>query len=98
MNRKNLFTDKIRKVYKLDSQGALANAERILEKLPEKLLPNIDEWSRGLSLSDIYIGDYSLPMILAIWKNNDFISAVEVMIEMEKNPDKAVRRIWNMRR
>ena len=76
----------------------MANAERILEKLPEKLLPNIDEWSRGLSLSDIYIGDYSLPMILAIWKNNDFISAVEVMIEMEKNPDKAVRRIWNMRR
>lgn len=98
MNRKELFTNKIREVYKLDPEGALANAERILGKLPDRLLPNIDEWSRGLPLSDIYISKYSVPMILAMWKNNDFISAVEVMIEMERNPDKAVRQIWNMRR
>lgn len=98
MNRKELFANKIKEIYKLDQESALANADRILDKLPDKLLPNVDEWSRGLPLSDIYIGQYSVPMILAMWKSSDFISAAEVMIEMEKNPDKAVRQIWRMRR
>lgn len=93
-----LFADKIEEVYKLDSESALKSARAIWNELPGRLLPNISEWSRGEPLSDIYIQEYSIPMILMLWQSKDFLSAVQVMIDLEKNPDMAVRKIWNMRR
>ena len=51
------------------------------------------------TLTDIYIGKYSLPMILAIWDSKDFLSAWEVMTELaEGEIETAEMRIWNMRR
>ena len=70
-----------------------------LEGCPVELAQNVEEWAKGQKLTDIYIGKYSLPMILAIWNNRDFLKALEVMTELAKgNTEIAELRIWNMRR
>ncbi|MEY8428649.1 hypothetical protein AALA00_13220 [Lachnospiraceae bacterium 46-15] len=97
-NRQVLFANRIEELYKVDSPSASETAKIILSELPECLLPNIDEWIEGKKLSDLYIQEYSVPMILALWHSNDFISAVRVISSLEEDPDKAIRQIWNMRR
>ena len=74
-------------------------AMQALENCPPALAQNLEEWAKGQKLTDIYIGQYSLPMILAIWKNRDFLKAMEVMSELDKgNTEIAELKIWNMRR
>ena len=74
-------------------------AEQIVKNCPVVLAKNLEEWSKGQKLTDIYIGKYTLPMILAIWNSKDFLNALEVMDELEKgNVETAELRIWNMRR
>ena len=91
--------DKIVKEYNLTEEDAHNKAVKILERCPEKLRQNVQEWSENRTLTDIYIGKYSLPMILAIWDSKDFLSAWEVMTELaEGEIETAEMRIWNMRR
>ena len=81
------LVDKIVKEYNLTEEDAHNKAVKILE------------WSENRTLTDIYIGKYSLPMILAIWDSKDFLSAWEVMTELaEGEIETAEMRIWNMRR
>lgn len=50
-------------------------------------------------MTDIYVGKYSLPMILAIWQSRDFLHALEVMTELyEGHTEAAEIQIWRMRR
>ena len=87
------LVDKIVKEYNLTEEDAHNKAVKILERCPEKLRQNVQEWSENRTLTDIYIGKYSLPMILAI------LSAWEVMTELaEGEIETAEMRIWNMRR
>ena len=70
-----------------------------LGNCPPALTQNLEEWAKGQKLTDIYIDQYSLPMILAIWKNRDFLKAMEVMTELANgNTEIAELKIWNMRR
>lgn len=70
-----------------------------MKNCPVVLAKNLEEWSKGQKLTNIYIGKYTLPMILAIWNSKDFLNALEVMDELEKgNVETAELRIWNMRR
>ena len=71
----------------------------ILKKCPEKLYKNVCEWIQGDSISDIYISDYSIPMILSIWKSTDFLRALEVMMDLSQSKfEQAEFKIWEMRR
>lgn len=93
------FTNRIQEVYGFSSELAEYHAKKILENLPRVLAPNIDEWcERNQKLSDIYVGKYTVPMIMQLWGNDDFLSAVQVLIEYERNPDEGERLIWRMRR
>lgn len=93
------LVNKIVQDYNLTEEAAQNKAVRILENCPEKLWQNVQEWSENQTLTDIYIGKYSLPMILAIWGSRDFLSAWEVMTELaEGEIETAEMRIWNMRR
>lgn len=91
--------EKIRQEYGFTQEVAKNKAMQTLEDCPVVLTQNILEWAKGQKLTDIYIGQYSLPMILAIWNSRDFLKALEVMNELAKgNTEIAELKIWNMRR
>lgn len=93
-----LLSEKIRAVYGLNQDSAFKNAGKLLEALPDCLLPNIREWIKGETLSDIRVRGYSIPMVLVLWKSGDFLSAALAVAELERDYDRTVRQIWNMRR
>ena len=97
-SRIDKFQEKIQEVYGLDSDAALYTAGKVMYALPKKLLPNIDEWCEGKELSVIKIGDFSVPMLLAMWKSDDFICALNCMIELDRNPEAGKVLAWRMRR
>ena len=93
------LTDRIRLEYGITQKVEQDRSLQALENCPPALVQNLEEWAKGQKLTDIYIGQYSLPMILAIWKNRDFLKAMEVMTELAKgNTEIAEMKIWNMRR
>ena len=93
------LTERICLEYGYTQEMAQDRAKQALENCPPALIHNIEEWVKGQKLADIYIGQYSLPMILAIWNSKDFLKALEVMTELAKgNTEIAELQIWNMRR
>lgn len=91
--------DRIRLEYGFTPEASKDRAMQVMENCPPALAQNVEEWAKGQKLTDIYIGQYSLPMILAIWKNRDYLKAMEVMAELAKgNTEIAELKIWNMRR
>lgn len=94
-----MLSDKIRQSYKLDEENAANKAKEVLRDCPPLLMKNVFEWVSGSELSDVFIGRYSLPMILSIWNSSDFLRALAVMEELQNGEtDKAERKIWQMRR
>lgn len=90
---------RIRQEYGLSQEEAHKKAAQMLKECPALLTQNVEEWSEGQMLTDIYIGRYSLPMILAIWNSSDFLRALEVMNELASgNAETAELKIWAMRR
>lgn len=85
--------------YGIDKENAYNKALQIKESCPPVLFQNVQEWSEHQILTDIYIGKYSLPMIMSIWNNRDFLKAMEVMNELSDGKiETAELKIWNMRR
>lgn len=102
MTMKNIQKDlavKIQEEYRLGEINAQSKAAEILDRCPVQLRSNVYEWTEGRPLSDIFIEKYSIPMILSIWRSNDFLGALEVITELSQGDmDKAERQIWRMRR
>ena len=91
--------DRIRLEYGFTQEAAQDRVMQMLENCPPALVQNVEEWAKGQKLTDIYIDQYSLSMILTIWKNKDFLKAMQVMTELAKgNTEIAELKIWNMRR
>ena len=72
------LTERVRLEYGYTQENARKKAIQTLETCPNELIPNVEEWAKGQKLTDIYIGQYSLPMILAIQNSRDFLKAPEV--------------------
>lgn len=93
------LADRIRQEYGFAGEVAYNKAVQTLKECPAALYPNVQEWSEKQELTDIYVGKYSLPMLLVIWNSRDFLKALEVMTELtEGNVETAEMKIWNMRR
>jgi hypothetical protein len=93
------FAHRIEKVYGVEYENALRLAKDAIADAPQKFSQNICEWIEGKKLTDIYTGKYSIPMIMAIWKRQDFLEALSVVAEFEKGEtERAESQIWNMRR
>ena len=73
---------KIREAYGLEPQEAAEKAASLLLTCPPPLRPNLSEWAEGKPLSDIFVGRYSLPMVLSLWHSRDFLRAAGVMSEL----------------
>lgn len=98
-NIRNELIIKIQEEYGLGESNAQSKAAEILDRCPVQLRPNVYEWTEGRPLSDIFIEKYSIPMILSIWRSNDFLGALDVITELfQGDADKAERQIWRMRR
>lgn len=91
--------EKIHIEYHMSMEAAHERALQVEKRCPKQLYINVYQWIKGDEISDIYIGKYSLPMILDIWKSNDFLRALEVMCELSQgDTEKAELKIWEMRR
>ena len=85
--------EKIHIEYHMSMEAAHERTLQVEKRCPKQL------YIKGDEISDIYIGKYSLPMILDIWKSNDFLRALEVMCELSQgDTEKAELKIWEMRR
>lgn len=78
-----------------------ANAERLARRLTEetdaRLEENVREWLEFLPVTPIVIGDYSLPLIMQIRGNGDFIGALLAMNDYLADPVLGARKIWRRR-
>lgn len=91
--------EKIHIEYHMSMEAAHERTLQVEKRCPKQLYINVYQWIKGEEISDIYIGKYSLPMILDIWKSNDFLRALEVMCELSQgDTEKAELKIWEMRR
>ena len=91
--------EKIHIEYHMSMEAAHERALQVEKRCPKQLYINVYQWIKGDEISDICIGKYSLPMILSIWKSNDFLRALEVMCELSQgDTEKAELKIWEMRR
>lgn len=80
--------------YGLDREAARLQAAGFLLRLPEQLWKNIEEWLDGQPLSEIRYGRYSIPMILAIRQDQDFLDACDAMADYIEDAAEGERRIW----
>ena len=91
--------EKIHIEYHMSMEAAHERTLQVEKRCPKQLYINVYQWIKGDEISDIYIGKYSLPMILDIWKSNDFLRALEVMCELSQgDTEKAELKIWEVRR
>lgn len=96
---KRKLAEKICSEYCLSKENAIKKASYLYKKCPDRLKKNLYQWAVGEPLEDIFVDKYSVPMILTIWGNHDFIGAIEVVAEyLTGDRDIAERRIWQMRR
>ena len=70
---------KIKTEYGISEQAAFEKAAQIQQDCPEQLAQNVCEWVEDRPLTDIFVDGYSLPMILYIWGNRDFLRAFHLM-------------------
>lgn len=89
---------KIEKEYEFPSELALGCARSLMEEIPERLILNVDEWIEDRELTDIRINKYSLPMILAMWRSNDFMGALQTLKIYTQNPALGECMIWRTKR
>ena len=62
--------EKIHIEYHISMEAAHERTLQVEKRCPKQLYINVYQWIKGDEISDIYIGKYSLPMILDIWKNS----------------------------
>ena len=87
---------KIKTEYGISEQAAFEKAAQIQQDCPEQLAQNVCEWVEDRPLTDIFVDGYSLPMILYIWGNRDFLRAFHLMQMVVNGESKPA--IWEMRR
>lgn len=78
----------------MDDRWYRGSCEKILRETDERLEPNLEEWIAGDSLSDIWIGDYCVGMVLTIRGSTDVLAALEALSVYARDPERGERLIW----
>ena len=89
-----LLADMIQEQYKLNEKAAAYHADKLLRQLPEIFWENLREWSAGRPLTEIRCDQYSIPMIMHIRQNQDFLDACYAMVEYCQDKENGERLIW----
>lgn len=82
----------------LGNESATSRARTLISTIDGRLEKNLLEWIRGELVSDIWIEKYCINAILAIRKDQDFLSALEAMNLYLKDPQLGELLIWRVRR
>ena len=85
-SNEKLLADRIQERYKLNEKAAEYHADKLMRQLWE--------WSFGRSLTEIRYDQYSIPMIMHIRQNQDFLDACYTMIEYCQDKENGERLIW----
>ena len=89
---------KIIEDYGISRKAALEKAAWIEQECPKVLMQNVEEWIEGKEFTEICIENHSIPLILFLWHNRDFLEAHAVMKELEDGEiTKAKEKIWLFR-
>ena len=71
-----------------------AFADRMVRETDERLEPNVLEWLCDEPLTDIWIGQYCIGLVLKVQGRGDFLTALEALNCYASDPDLGERLIW----
>ena len=74
-----------------------AYAERLVAETDERLEPNVAEWIAGEPLSDIWLGQYCMGLVMRI-QGRGFLTALEALNCYAADPAKGESLIWRVSR
>ena len=80
----------------LGSDQLRAYAERMVSETDERLEPNVVEWLREEPLSDIWIDQYCIGLVMKVQGRGDFLGALEALNCYVTDPDLGERLIWRV--
>lgn len=69
-------------------------AQKLIDNLDERLLPNLEEWIEEKEISDIWIGKYCVNAIMSIRGDTDFLGALEAMNTYLCDETDGINLIW----
>lgn len=81
----------------LNAETAERLAVRLAEETDPRLEENVRQWLEGRPVAPVVIGDYSVPLIMQIRGNEDFVGALLAMNDYLADPDLGARKIWRRR-
>ena len=73
-----------------------AYAERMISETDERLEPNVNEWLHDEILTDIWIDQYCIGLVMKIQGRGDFLGALEAINTYASDPIKGERMIWRV--
>ena len=79
-------------------KAALARAEKLLERTSNELAVNISEWIDNKEISDVWVGEYCVKMIMEIRGDNHFLDAIEALVLYSENPKAGLIEIWRTKK
>lgn len=79
-------------------ETALKRAENLLKNTNDKLMVNLFEWVNDKKISDIWIGDYCVKMVMEIRGDNKFLDAIEALVLYSQNPKAGLTEIWRTKK
>ena len=82
----------------MDDKWYLRYCDTLLRETDERLEPNLEEWIAGAPLSDIWIGEYCVGMVLAIRGSEDVLAALEALSIYARDPQRGEKLIWRRTR
>lgn len=77
----------------LSKELSEAYSARLVSETDERLEENVREWLSGEELTDIWIGEYCVGMVMEI-QNCGFLTALESLNAYSRDPEAGEQKIW----
>lgn len=95
----NKLSAKIQETYPWTTdETAKARAERLVKHISDNLAVNVVEWLEEKEISDIWVGDYCVKMVMEIRGDHQFLEAIEALVLYDEDEKEGLREIWKTRK
>lgn len=95
----NKLSAKIQEAYPWTTdEAAKARAERLVKHISDNLAVNVVEWLEGKEISDVWVGDYCVKMVMEIRGDHQFLEAIEALVLYDEDEKEGLREIWKTRK
>ncbi len=79
-------------------EAARARAERLIDRISDDLAVNVVEWIEGKEISDVWVGDYCVKMVMEIRGDHQFLEAIEALVLYIEDEKAGLREIWRTKK